>query len=132
MSPFERLAEERIARAVQAGELSGLPGEGRPLELDEQPFVPEHDRALMRVLKHAGHVPEQVHQLREMRDLERQLSPQGSEPSGRGSSPVDRVAAERRLLALRLKLEAAGLSLQASGVWAEYGPRVQARLRAGR
>ena len=60
MSALEWVAEERIARAVAAGELSGLPGEGRPLELDDDRLVPAEQRAAMRVLKNSGYVPDEA------------------------------------------------------------------------
>ena len=35
------LAEQRIAEAVSRGELDQLPGQGRPLALDDDPLMPE-------------------------------------------------------------------------------------------
>lgn len=54
------LAEARIEEAIAAGELDHLPGAGRPLELDDERFVPEEVRAAYRILKRAGFVPPEV------------------------------------------------------------------------
>jgi len=57
---LDALAEARIEEAIAAGELADLPGAGRPLELDDERFVPEEVRAAYRILKRAGFVPPEV------------------------------------------------------------------------
>jgi len=57
---LERLAEQRIGEAVARGELDGLPGAGRPLELDDDRFVPEELRVAYRILKNAGCLPPEL------------------------------------------------------------------------
>ena len=48
------IAENRIAEAVARGELRGLPGEGRPLGLDdEDPLAPPEARMARRILRNA-------------------------------------------------------------------------------
>lgn len=47
------IAENRIAEAVARGELQGLPGEGHPLDLYEDPLVPEELKMAKRILKNA-------------------------------------------------------------------------------
>ena len=54
-----------IPLARPRGELQGLPGEGLPLDLWEDPFVPEELRMAKRILKTADMEPVDV--LREMR-----------------------------------------------------------------
>ena len=51
------LAEQRVSEAISRGELDNLPGAGRPLDLDEDPLIPEELRAAYRILKNAGYVP---------------------------------------------------------------------------
>jgi hypothetical protein len=68
------LAEQRIAEAVSRGELEGLPGAGRPLELDDDTLIPEELRLAYRILKNAGFVPPEVEMLNEIADLERLVS----------------------------------------------------------
>jgi hypothetical protein len=68
---LDAIAEERIARARDAGEFDHLPGAGRPLELDDDSLVPEELRAGYRILKNAGFVPPEVEALKEAAGLER-------------------------------------------------------------
>lgn len=123
MSAMDWVAEERIARAVAAGELSGLPGEGRPLQLDDDRLVPLEQRAAMRVLKNSGHVPDEIRLLKELRDAQCEWAQSEGER---------REAVERRLLALRVRLEAAGLRTAARNpAWRQYEPKIRSRLKGG-
>ena len=54
MQAFESLAEQRIQEALARGELGDLPGEGQPLDLDDDRLVPEELRMVYRVLKNSG------------------------------------------------------------------------------
>lgn len=67
---LDAIAEERIARARDAGEFDGLPGAGKPLELDDDSLVPEELRAGYRLLKNAGFLPPEVEAMREAASLE--------------------------------------------------------------
>ena len=71
MHVFELLAERKIEEAVSRGELEHLPGEGRPLDLEEDLLVPEDLRLAYRSLKIAGFVPAELEQINEMGALER-------------------------------------------------------------
>jgi hypothetical protein len=68
---LEFLAEQKLAEAVSRGELAGLPGEGKPLDLDDDALVPEDLRLAYRILKNAGFVPPEVETLNEIAELER-------------------------------------------------------------
>jgi hypothetical protein len=57
---FDLLAERKIAEALANGEFDDLPGAGQPLELDDDPLVPEELRLAYRILKNAGYVPPEV------------------------------------------------------------------------
>lgn len=57
MSVLDILAEQRIKEALERGDLEGLPGAGRPLELDDDALVPEELRLANRILKNAGYTP---------------------------------------------------------------------------
>lgn len=63
------LAENAIRQALERGEFQDLPGQGQPLNLDSDPFVPEHLRMAYKVLKNSGYVPEAIHTQREIRSL---------------------------------------------------------------
>jgi hypothetical protein len=52
---IDKLAEQKIAEAVERGELNNLPGSGKPLHLDDDTLVPEELRAGYRLLKNAGY-----------------------------------------------------------------------------
>lgn len=51
MGEFDRISEEKIRRAMEAGEFDRLPGKGKPLKLDENPYEPEGMGAAFRMLK---------------------------------------------------------------------------------
>ena len=54
MLAFDLIAEQRIAEAISRDEFDDLPGQGRPLALDDDPLVPEDLRIAYRILKNAG------------------------------------------------------------------------------
>jgi hypothetical protein len=60
MFAFELIAERKIEEALARGEFDGLPGEGRPLELDDDALLPEELRMAYRILKNAGFAPQEV------------------------------------------------------------------------
>src|SRR5690606_28943152 len=70
----------RIAEAIERGELSGLPGEGAPLALDDDAMVPAELRTAYRLLKNAGYVPPEVECLREIGELERLIERSAGQP----------------------------------------------------
>ena len=59
------LADAKIAAAIEAGAFANLPGAGKPLDLDEDPLVPEDLRVAWRILKNSGFVPPEVAERRE-------------------------------------------------------------------
>ena len=64
------LAEQKLEEAVSRGELDDLPGQGRPLELDDDRLIPEELRVAYRILKNAGYVPPELQELNEIVQLE--------------------------------------------------------------
>ena len=70
---FEILAEQRIADALARGELDNLPGAGKPLEFDDDPFVSPEQRTINRILKNAGFTPREVLLRREIADLRQRI-----------------------------------------------------------
>ncbi len=115
---FERIAEQRIAEALERGEFDDLPGAGRPLALDDDVLVPEDLRLAYRILKNAGFVPPEVGALREIGELERAIE---ALPDGAG-----RDHALRKLQLLRLRLDMSGRG-RALGAGAAYVDRVLSR-----
>ncbi len=92
MLAFDLIAERRIREAMERGEFDDLPCAGKPLDLSEDPLVPEDQRMAYRILRNAGFVPPEVEQRREIGDLERLVAQAADEPS--------RNRAMRRLQAL--------------------------------
>ena len=65
------VAERKIREAMDAGEFDNLPGKGKPVEIDSDPFTPAHLRIANRILKNARALPEWM-QLE--KDIEREVS----------------------------------------------------------
>jgi len=97
MLALELLAERKIAEAVSRGELRDLPGEGRPLALDDDPLVPEELRVAYRILKNAGFIPPQAQALAEIRSLEQFVE--------RCADEGERSAVLRKIALLRTAME---------------------------
>src|SRR5689334_23218372 len=93
---FEILAEQKIREAIERGDFDGLPGAGKPLDLQEDPLVPEELRVAYRILKNAGFVPPELELANEVRSIEQLLE---SLPAGE-----QRSRALRKLQLLNLKL----------------------------
>jgi hypothetical protein len=96
---LDYLVEQRLEEAVSRGELSNLPGEGRPLDLGDDALIPEDLRAAYRILKNAGFVPPEIETLSEISQLEKLVS-QGCEDA------AARSKATRKLALLRTRIEA--------------------------
>lgn len=101
MNIFDCLAEERIRQAIAQGQLSGLPGEGRPLVLDDDLLVPAEVRMGNRILRNAGYVPPALADLQELR----RLCARDAQESK--SASVQRL---QRITTLLARIEAAGLA----------------------
>ena len=73
-SIFERIVEEKIQEAIRNGEFDNLPGQGKPINLDEWASLPEDLRVGYMLLKNAGFVPGEVQLLKEIDELRERLS----------------------------------------------------------
>lgn len=93
MTIWEELAEKAIREAQERGEFDNLPGAGKPLPLEDEPFVPPELRMAYTVLKNAGFVPPEVAEQREIRSLLECLE--------RESDPA-RAVRQLRLLEVRI------------------------------
>lgn len=91
------LVEQKLLEAVSRGELDNLPGAGRPLDLDDDPLVPEDLRVAYRILKNAGYVPPEVEALNDIAQLEKLVLA--------GSDDAARSKAARKLALLRTRIE---------------------------
>ena len=116
MDFLDLIAEQRIEEALERGELQGLPGEGRPLDLDDDRLVPEELRVAYRVLKNAGFVPPEVEARREAATLRRLLEVATDDDA--------RKRAGARLALIEMRLAARGQSLRASGYYDAVAQRL--------
>lgn len=98
MLVLELLAEQKICEAVSRGEFDNLPGAGRPLELNDNPLVPEELRAAYRLLKNAGFVPPELEARNEITSLERLVLAEDVDASARAK-------AVKKLALLRTRVE---------------------------
>ena len=94
---FDKLVEERIREAMEAGEFDNIEGKGRPVNLDAYFATPEELRAGYSVLKNAGIVPEEAQILKEIAETKESLK--DARPSR------EHEALSRRLRDLQLRLD---------------------------
>lgn len=73
MSIFDRIVEEKIQAAMEAGRFDNLPGKGKPLKLDENPFTPQEWRTAFHLLKNNGFAPAWI-ELRKEIEQERETA----------------------------------------------------------
>jgi hypothetical protein len=92
MLSLDQLAERRILESIERGELRGLPGEGKPLEFEDDTLVPEDVRAVYRVLKNAGFVPPELEARRDAAAIDRQLRESTLEDGGARRRAIARLA----------------------------------------
>lgn len=69
MDVFLKIAERKIREAIERGELDNLRNSGKPLDLEDDRFVPEDLRAAYRVLKNAGCIPPELEIRKEILSL---------------------------------------------------------------
>ena len=120
---LDALVEARIERAIERGELTGLPGQGHPLALDDDACVAPELRLAHRILKNAGYVPEEV-------ALRREISCLGVLIGAAEGAERTRAIARRDWLRARLTLRGGdGTSLLEHR---EYAERVAGRLERPR
>ncbi len=106
MDPFFHLVERRLDEAQRAGVFRDLPGQGRPLALDDLDGVPAELRASYLLLKGAGFVPPELEARREWLRL-CDLVAACADPDARARLGS---GAERAWLRYRLLLEARGFA----------------------
>ncbi|MFM7298600.1 MAG: DnaJ family domain-containing protein [Planctomycetota bacterium] len=98
MDPLHDVIERRIREAEEAGLFRGLPGEGKPLELEDLTRVPEDLRGGYILLKNAGVLPEELELRQSLLRLDDLISACESE------GERERLSRERAVGALRLAM----------------------------
>ncbi|KTS75484.1 MULTISPECIES: DUF1992 domain-containing protein [Pantoea] len=115
----DQLAEQHIKAAQEKGELSDLPGEGAPLNLEDDSQVPPELRAGYRLLKNAGFLPPELELRREalqVSDLLQHLDPDDPEA----------LIQTQRLRQLKIRLSQAGM--RTDFLEGEYGRAIKTKL----
>jgi hypothetical protein len=121
---FEKIVEERIRRALAAGEFEDLAGKGEPLVLEDTSTVPEDLRLAFKILKNADCLPPEV-ELR--KDIERTEDLIAAMPE-----TVEKYRALKRLNFLIMKLNAMRRTSIGNEVPQRYVLRAVERLEAGK
>lgn len=67
---IDKIAEKRIEEARDKGELENLPGEGKPLTLEDESHIPPELRVGYRLLKNAGFIPAEVTLRKEISEVQ--------------------------------------------------------------
>ncbi len=67
MFKFTRIAEKRIKEAMEQGQFDNLRGKGRPLEIEDDSFVPQDLRMAYKMLKNAGFLPPELQEEKEIK-----------------------------------------------------------------
>lgn len=96
-------AERHIVAAQNNGELDNLPGQGRPLVLDDDRAVPAELRSGFRLLKNAGYLPPALEDRKEALTLAQLLKEIDSQHP-------DYTALSKRMTLLEYRLRQAGMS----------------------
>ena len=100
MNLLDQIAEARIQEAMERGELRDLPGEGKPLSLDDDSAVSEELRVAYRVLKNAGFLPPELQLRKEVCEAEQLLQQLPESARSRARARLEllqlRLAASRR------------------------------------
>jgi hypothetical protein len=60
MDFFERVAENRILEALEAGLFDNLPGKGKPLLLEDESHIPPDLRMAYKIMKNADCLPPEL------------------------------------------------------------------------
>jgi membrane peptidoglycan carboxypeptidase len=94
---FDKLVEQKIREAQEAGEFDRLEGAGRPINLDAYFSTPEELRAGYAVLKNAGVLPEEAAVLKEINERAARLD--------ESRDPDERQRLRREIADLKLKYD---------------------------
>ena len=103
MGLIDEWAERHIVSAQENGELDNLPGNGKPLVLDDDTLIPSDLRVGYRLLKNAGYLPPELQDRQEALTITHMLSHLDKQHDGYANL-------HKRLALLELRLKQAGLS----------------------
>jgi hypothetical protein len=69
MNIFSKIAEQRIREAIENGEFAHLENMGRPINFEDETWIPEDLRPAYRVLKNSGCIPPELELRKEILSL---------------------------------------------------------------
>lgn len=69
MDIFQKIAERKIREAIENGDFDNLRNSGKPMDLEDDLFVPEDLRCAYRVLRNAGCIPPELEIRKEIMNL---------------------------------------------------------------
>ena len=122
MDFFERIAENRILEALEAGLFNNLPGRGKPLPLEDDSHIPPELRMAYKIMKNADCLPPELEVRREIVRLQDLVASLPDE--------AEKLKQMRRLNFLVMKL---GVIRQTSLLLEEhdlYTPKILERLES--
>jgi hypothetical protein len=70
MYAYQKIIEQKIREAAEKGEFDNLPGQGKPLNLEDESGIPEDLRLAYKVLKNANCLPPEIELRKEIRQME--------------------------------------------------------------
>ena len=73
MFGYLKIVEQRIKEAQEKGEFDGLPGQGEPLNIEDDRYIPEDLRMAYKILKNADCLPPELELKKEIRQMEDML-----------------------------------------------------------
>jgi hypothetical protein len=73
MGLLDKLIEEKIQKAREEGAFDNLPGNGKPLQLDDDSAIPEDLRLTWKVLKNSGCLPQELELRKDIFNLRQML-----------------------------------------------------------
>ncbi len=73
-SIFDKIADEKIRKAMEEGAFDDLPGKGEPLELEDDSHLPQDLRLAYKILKNAECLPPELEVQKEIRTTEALLA----------------------------------------------------------
>jgi len=70
MEFYKKIVERKIKEAEERGEFDNLPGQGKPLDLDDDSRIPDDLRLAYKILKNADCLPPELELKKEIRQME--------------------------------------------------------------
>lgn len=74
MNIFEIISEWKIQEAIKNGVFDNLPGEGKPLKLEDLSGISSAERMAYTILKNAGVLPPEMETRKAISELEKKIS----------------------------------------------------------